>query len=85
MMSVYTKGPWILDGVEIRASDSHPIDRICDMAPGFNEDDAQLIATSPELLEALKMLETTCGDGLEIDHPIRVYARSVISKATTIQ
>jgi len=84
-MSGHTKGPWIVDGVEIRASASHPSERICEMAPGFSDEDAKLIAEAPDLLGALKMLETTCGDGLAIDHPIRVYARFVIAKATTIQ
>lgn len=55
-MSGYTKGPWILDGVEIRASDSHQMDRICEMAPGFIDEDAMLIAAAPDLLEALQEL-----------------------------
>ena len=49
-----TPGPWVLDGVEIRAADDHPADSpICAMAPGFSRDDAALIAAAPDLLEAL--------------------------------
>ena len=82
-MSGYTKGPWILDGVEIRALDSHPIDRICDMAPGFSEDDAKLIASSPDLLEALQAcLDHGSMTGAEW---VVEKAWAAINKATTIQ
>lgn len=52
-----TPGPWELDGVEIRASASHPTERICDMAPGFSKADAQLIAAAPDLLKALQAVK----------------------------
>jgi hypothetical protein len=83
-MSGYTKAPWILDGVEIRASDSHPIDRICDMAPGFSEADAKLIAAAPDLLEALiamnAQLEAEGYMGTTYG-PLRLAATKAIAKA----
>jgi len=95
-MSNFTKGEWFAkrEGqstvyIECRIGGGW-LQEVAACGPTANgseeqEANAKLIAAAPDLLEALKMLETTCGDGLEIDHPIRVYARSVISKATTIQ
>lgn len=45
------------------------------------EANACLIASAPELLEALEMLETTCELGLDYDHAIRQVARAAIAKA----
>lgn len=44
--------------------------------------DVNLLAAAPDLLEALTLLESTCGEGwLEINNPIRVLARAAIAKA----
>lgn len=56
-MSWHTPAPWMLDGVEVRAESSHPSEiPICEMQPGYNYDDALLIAAAPDLLEALEAL-----------------------------
>lgn len=57
-----TPGPWEVDGVEIRASASHPSKRLCEMAPGFTQADAQLIATAPRLYAALARLTQAAQD-----------------------
>jgi hypothetical protein len=56
-VSKITEGPWEVDGVEIRASASHSSERICEMAPGFSDADAQLIAAAPDLLKALQAVK----------------------------
>lgn len=56
-MSNHTPGPWIIDGVEIRAVSSHESESICVMSPCFTDADASLIAAAPDLLEALKAFE----------------------------
>lgn len=53
-MSKHTPGPWLVDGVEIRATDSHESESICEMSPGFSDADASLIAATPDLLKALE-------------------------------
>lgn len=53
-MSGHTSGPWIIDGVEIRAVSSHESESICEMSPCFNHADASVIAATPDLLKALE-------------------------------
>lgn len=80
-----TPGPWEVDGVEIRASASHPTERICEMAPGFSAEDAKLIAAAPDLLKALgdllntfdNLMGTTAARG-----QLYVAAAEAIAKAT---
>lgn len=57
-----TPGPWELDGVEIRASASHPSERLCEMAPGFSAEDARLMAAAPKLYAALARLTQAAQD-----------------------
>jgi len=47
----------------------------------WQENERRHTAIQAELIEALSTLESTCGDGLAFDHPIRVYARNEIAKA----
>ncbi len=63
-MSNHTPGPWIIDGVEIRAAASHESESICEMSPCFSHADANLIAAAPELLEALEYALSMWGDYL---------------------
>ena len=51
-----TQGPWEVDGVEVRASASHPTERICEMVPGFERADADLIAAAPDLFKELQLV-----------------------------
>ena len=53
-MSEHTPGPWEIDGVEIRATASHPSESICVMTPGFEDADAQLLAAAPTLRDHLE-------------------------------
>lgn len=53
-MSKHTPGPWELDGVEIRATAAHPSERLCDMVPGFEKADAELMAAAPTLRDHLE-------------------------------
>lgn len=49
-----TPGPWEEDGVEIRGVTQHQSECICLMTPGFEREDALLIAAAPTLLSALE-------------------------------
>ena len=52
-----TPGPWEVDGTEIYPVAGHrATDAICDMAPGFKNADAALIAAAPELLGSVQSL-----------------------------
>lgn len=62
-MGKHTPGPWELDGVEIRATASHPSESICVMTPGFEDADAQLLAAAPKLLAALEAMIEACAIG----------------------
>lgn len=79
-----TPGPWEVDGVEIRASASHPMERICEMAPGFSTEDAKLIATAPQLLLALQdaeeILRGALGNLPSVRSRVDAYA-NLIAKA----
>ena len=57
-----TPGPWELDGVEIRATASHPSESVCEMSPGFTQEDARLIAAAPNLYAALARLTQAAQD-----------------------
>ena len=84
-MSKHTPGPWewnkygaLLHEDEIVLG----IDGGCRRCDYPNEANARLIAAAPDLLEALTLLESTCGEGwLEMNNPIRVLARAAIAKA----
>ena len=82
-MSKHTPGPWMVDGTEIRGEAQHASQRICDMAPGFSDEDARLIAAAPDLLEALQAL-TKLYDTDEGCRALPEYlaARAAIAKAT---
>lgn len=72
-----TPGPWEIDGVEIRASALHPMDRICDMAPGFSAEDAQLIASAPDLLSALLAITNSGPDAIPIKEAFEMAHRAI--------
>lgn len=92
----YTSGPWKLEHGCIYGKNGSYITRdigngenyICrmdgsTMASVHKEGNARLIAAAPELYEALKLLESTCGEGwLDINNPIREYARYTLQKAS---
>lgn len=48
-----TPGPWEKDGVEIRAVSQHPSECLCVMQPGFEREDALMLAAAPTLFAAL--------------------------------
>lgn len=63
-----TPSPWEKDGVEIRGVTQHPSECILVMTPGYEREDALLIAAAPELLEALQeLLHGTFPDGVGDD------------------
>lgn len=57
MSDDYTEGPWIVDGLLVRAAETNEV--ICSIEP-WSEDtdaaDARLIASAPDLLAALRGL-----------------------------
>lgn len=81
-----TPGPWEKDGVEIRGATQHQSECICVMTPGYEREDALLIAAAPELLKALKLMVSTypynppC-HGWESQVEAHVAAKQAIAKA----
>lgn len=48
-----TEGPWEKDGVEIRGVTQHQSECICVMNPGFEREDAFMLAAAPTMFAAL--------------------------------
>lgn len=88
-MSKQTPGPWIIDGVEIRAASSHESESICEMSPCFSHADASLISAAPELLDALEYALSMWGDYLPPGNSNAMkaikQARTAIAKAREIK
>jgi hypothetical protein len=85
-MSKHTPGPWVWDFNQetLTGNAGENVMSLGDCYPDGgepNEADANLIAAAPDLLEALALLESTCGEGLSFDHPIRIHVRNEIAKA----
>lgn len=95
-MSKYTPGPWILDCEEdhadVIADDYHFIDGGIGFTggsePGFglsglmSPADARLIASAPELLEALIALHAVASVERDEDYAAVTNAAAIIAKAT---
>ncbi len=92
-MSGFTKGPWTFDG----PPDNHIVwaseqGRICFMAHSAGVDpegdtaNARLVASAPDLLEALQTMIADFGDYPASERPCRAFdmARAAIRKANGV-
>ena len=82
MTTKHTPGPWhIANGVQIR-SNRDQIAKIWMMRDGEGRANARLIASAPDLLEALIELADCGAEAWGEDRPCVKWARVVIAKAT---
>lgn len=84
----YTPGPWKINKSKTRVwiegtgrGCGVPRIAIVDDSAGTEPGNADLLASAPELLEALETLERCAGIATMEDDPARVSARKVIQKA----
>ena len=79
-MSKHTKGPWSFDGEFIRDKVGTCVLDVADA--NMNEDDARLIASAPELLEALERIAASDPTHTHFATLAISEARAAIAKAT---
>lgn len=88
MMDKHTPGPWTYkiwdgEGLVIKSGDVFVIDGCgCCGSPWGTEDDAKLIAASPDLLNALRAMVDSYQYEASSKNPALVQARAAIEKAT---
>ena len=85
-MSNHTPGPWFslgAGGTDYTVIASNKGEEVVGVSEWIRaeDEDLRLMATAPELLEALENLERTAGLPAMSDDPARVAARAAIAKA----
>lgn len=91
-----TPGSWEVDGVEIRAVAQHTSECICVMQPGFEREDALMLAAAPTLFAALADCLLEMETYSHVGHPggekgaaefnIRLsFAKAALRKALAVQ
>lgn len=83
----YTPGPWRQTGVNVRANDAliaYATDHYADEHLMESEKlaNAQLIASAPDLLRALRQIESALSHEPEMYSDILLIARNAIAKAS---